>query len=190
MIDPLDGTNDFVNNWNRYSVIIWLCINWNPVLWAVFCPVISNLYYAEKWKWAYFVNTEINNKPEKIHVSDIDLIEASNYFTKSKFSEQREINEKINKTFNFKNILEWWSVGTVLSEIARWIWECYILTNKRSCKWDSCWPQIILEEAWWKVTDIFWNPIDYLTNTKQIWNLLVATNWKIHDKIIQKTKEL
>ena len=90
----------------------------------------------------------------------------------------------------FKEIFDWWSVGIVVGEIARWVGDCYILTNKRACKWDSCAPQVILQEAWGKITDVFWNNINYLDWTEKLPNLLVATNGKIHEKIIEKTKEI
>ena len=85
---------------------------------------------------------------------------------------------------------DWWSVGIVVGEIPRWVGDCYILTNKRACKWGSCAPQIILQEAWGKITDVFWNNINYLDWTEKLPNLLVVTNGKIHEKIIEKTKEI
>jgi len=190
MVDPLDWTKDFVWAGERYSIMIWLCVDWQLELWVVYCPTIWDLYYAEKWNWAFFSNKKKQQNLQKIEVSKIDKIEEANYFTKSKFSEKRGTNEKIEEIFHFKKILDWWSVGIVLWEIGRWIADCYILTNEKACKRDSCGPQIILQEAWWKVTDVFWNEIDYLNWTKKLSNLLVATNGKFHEKIIEKTKEI
>lgn len=102
MIDPLDGTKDFVWGGDRYSIMIWLCVDWNPELWVVFCPSSWNLYYAERWNWAFFLNEKIQPTPEKIHVSNIDEIKEARYITKSKFSEKRLINEQIDESFPFK----------------------------------------------------------------------------------------
>lgn len=190
MIDPLDGTKDFVWWGDRFSVMIWLCVDWEPNLWAVLCPSTWGLYYAKEWKWAFYVNQKTQSAPQRIEVSKVSNIEESRCLSKSKFSEKRITNERIEETFPFKEILDWWSVGVVVGEIARWLAECYILTNKRACKWDSCAPQVVLQEAWGKITDVCWNRINYLDWAERLSNLFVATNGKIHEKIIEKTKEI
>jgi len=190
MIDPLDWTKDFIWQWGRYSIMIWLCIDWIPELWVVLSPTAWNLYYAKKWKWSYWMNNNDEKEIKKLHVTNINKIQESRYFSKSKFSENRTTNERIEENLQFKEISDWWSLGVVMWEIAEWKWECYILTNDKACKRDSCAPQIILEEAWWMVTDLFWYKINYLTKTKRIDNLLVATNWLIHKEVIEKTKEI
>ena len=188
MIDPLDWTKDFVWQWDRYSIMIGLCIDWVPELWVVLAPTWWDLYYAKRGKGSYLINNKWEFK--KLEVSKIKQIEESICFSKSKFSEDRPINKKIEDRLPFNKIADWWSLGVVLWEIASWTWECYILTNDKACKRDSCAPQIILEEAWGMVTDVFWDKIDYLTWTKKLSNLLVATNWEIHKEVIASTKEI
>ena len=130
MIDSLDGTKDFLWKGERYSVMIWLCVDWKPELWVVFCPSSCDLYYAKRWNWAFFFNQKNQSFPQRIEVSKIDNIEDARYLSKSKFSEPRLVNEKIKEKFSFKETLDWWSLGIVVWEIARWIADCYILTNK------------------------------------------------------------
>lgn len=190
MVDPLDGTKDFVWVGDRYSIMIWLCIDWRPELWVVFWPSTWDLYYAKNWTWSFFLNRKKGLSPQKIEVSKINEVGEARYFTKSKFSEKRLTNEKIEENLPFKEIFDWGSVGIVVWEIARWIADCYILTNKRGCKWDSCAPQVILQEAWGRITDVFWDNINYLDWTEKLSNLLVATNGRLHEKIIEKTKEI
>ncbi len=54
----------------------------------------------------------------KLQVSDTDSISEFRHFSKSKFSEMRTTNEKIQQTFAFKEILDGGSVGAILSTIA------------------------------------------------------------------------
>ena len=190
MIDSLDGTKDFLWKGERYSVMIWLCVDWKPELWVVFCSSSCDLYYAKRWNWAFFFNQKKQSVPQKIEVSEIDNIEDARYLSKSKFSEPRLANEKIKEKFSFKETLDWWSLGIVVWEIARWIADCYILTNKKACKCDSCAPQVILQEAWGKFTDVFGAEIDYLDWDEKLSNLFVATNGKLHEKIIERTKDI
>ncbi len=186
MIDPLDWTKDFVWWWDMSSVMIGLCVDGIPELGVVFAPIRNSLYYAQKGQWAYYISH--HTTAQKIHVSNTNSIHEVTYFSKSKFSEKREINEKIEEVFSFKNILDWGSVWTILWEIARWKAECYILTNNKWSKWDICAPQIILEEAWGTVTDAFWEKINFLSEWIKLDTCVVATNGLIHNEIIKKTK--
>ena len=47
MIDPLDGTKDFVNKGSGFSVMIGLCDNGKPILGAVYAPDKDLLYYQK-----------------------------------------------------------------------------------------------------------------------------------------------
>jgi len=188
MIDPLDWTKDFVWWGDMSSVMIWLCVDGIPELGAVYTVARGSLYYARKWQGAFFVSQE--GETIEMHVSNIESMAEVTYYSKSKFSEKREVNEKIEEALSFKKILDWGSVGTILWEIARWKVECYILTNSKWSKWDACGPQVILEEAWGKVTNAFWDKIDFLSDWIKLDKFVVATNWLIHEKVIEKTIDI
>ena len=190
MVDPLDWTKDFVGKWGRFSIIIWLCIDWKPEVWVVFCPATWDVYYARNWKWSYIMNDKTTIEPRKLQVNKISKISESTYFSKWRFSWIRKVNEDIEEALKFKKILDWGSIGMILWEMASWKWECHILTNNNASKRDSCGPQVILEEAGWTVTDVFWKKIDYLTWTNKLNSLVVATNGLIHNNVIKETKKI
>jgi 3'(2'), 5'-bisphosphate nucleotidase len=48
LIDPLDGTKEFINKNGEFTVNIALIENNTPVLGVIFAPAISKLYYASK----------------------------------------------------------------------------------------------------------------------------------------------
>lgn len=192
MVDPLDGTKDFIHNDTRYSVMIWLCSDGKPELGAVYGPSVWDLYYAKRWQGSFYqyLDPSENHQPQQIHVSSLEDIHKARYFAKSKNSAQRPINDDIEKIFHFWQTLVGGSLGIVLGEIGRWIGECYILTNPQSCKWDLCAPQVILEEAGGKVSDVYGNEIDYLHSAVQLSHFFVASNSIIHDQLIEQTKKL
>ena len=63
VIDPIDGTTSFVHDYPFYSVSIALEQHDEPILAAVYGPVLNELFFAEKGKGA-----TLNDKP--IHVSN------------------------------------------------------------------------------------------------------------------------
>ena len=48
MIDPLDGTNNFLSGFDYFSISIALCFNGSPNFRIVYRPIRGDLFYAEK----------------------------------------------------------------------------------------------------------------------------------------------
>jgi 3'(2'), 5'-bisphosphate nucleotidase len=53
VVDPLDGTKEFVNRNGEFTVNIALVEGGKPVAGVVYAPVLDRLYYAQKGKGAY-----------------------------------------------------------------------------------------------------------------------------------------
>lgn len=65
IIDPIDGTTNFVQGFPFCCISLALSIEKDLVIGIVYNPIINQLFTAEKGKGAY-----LNN--EKIHVSNTD----------------------------------------------------------------------------------------------------------------------
>ncbi len=142
VIDPLDGTKEFVNKNGEFTVNIGLVYKGDPILGVIYAPVNKELYYALKNKGAYVEN--LNTKIiKKISVTDkvSDLIMVA---SKSHFSE-KEANLIENHKDKIKDNL---SKGSSLKG-------CMIATGEAdvyyrfglTCEWDTCAMQCIVEEA-------------------------------------------
>ncbi len=59
LIDPLDGTKEFVNRNGDFTINIALIKNREPVLGIVYAPVSKELYYAKKGEGAFKNETPI-----------------------------------------------------------------------------------------------------------------------------------
>jgi len=69
VIDPLDGTTNFIHNYRFSSISVALLENRIPVIGLVYQPYTQEMFYAEKGKGA-----ELNHQP--IHVSPTPISEA------------------------------------------------------------------------------------------------------------------
>lgn len=67
LIDPLDGTKEFINKNDEFTVNIALIENGKAVMGVVYCPPLDRVYFAEKEAGAF--KQEGDSKPEKIHVA-------------------------------------------------------------------------------------------------------------------------
>lgn len=74
MIDPVDGTTNFVHRFPFSCVSIALVINKQPVVGVVFNPILNELFYAVKGGGAF-----LNNSP--IHSSETKELKAAVFAT-------------------------------------------------------------------------------------------------------------
>ena len=58
LIDPLDGTKEFINRNGEFTVNIALIENRTPVLGIIYVPVFDVLYYAQKGKGSFKIETD------------------------------------------------------------------------------------------------------------------------------------
>ncbi len=79
-VDPLDGTNNFLNNWDYYAVSIGLTYKNDLRLGVVYAPERNEMYFAEKGKGA-FLKVPGKGK-QKLHVKN----HAKKNFNRSFFS--------------------------------------------------------------------------------------------------------
>jgi len=184
MVDPLDGTKDFINKGTGFSVMIGLCKNGIPILGVVYAPAKELLYYAEKYKGSFL---KTKNKITKLSVNNISKISESKIVTRFIHGEQRDSDLMINALPTLKQIPSS-SVGINLGLICKQKAEIYIFTNTRGSKWDTCAPQIILEEAGGKITDYNGNSLNYKQKELKWKNLFIATNSNLHNKVLEHIK--
>ncbi len=67
LVDPLDGTKEFIKRNGEFTVNIALIDNNAPILGVIYIPVTNEIYWGSKENGSFYA--EGNNKPEKINVS-------------------------------------------------------------------------------------------------------------------------
>jgi 3'(2'), 5'-bisphosphate nucleotidase len=68
--------------------------------------------------------------------------------------------------------------------------DLYIHLSPRTKQWDTCAPEIILDEAGGQLTDLFGQPLTYNNADVQNRNGVVATNAVAHERIINSLQPL
>lgn len=182
MVDPLDGSKDFVHQGGGFSVMIGLCVDGIPYLGVVYAPARDLLYYAQKNNGAYLIK---GNKKEKLKVSQINQIENSTMVTRIIHGEPRDL-DRIVYSLKFKKEIKESSVGIKLGLITESKADLHINTNFRCSKWDTCAPQIILEEAGGHLTDLEGKSLNYKQKSIKWEKSFVASNNILHPEVIKK----
>ena len=94
--------------------------------------------------------------------------------------------KRIIEHFGFTNIVRRGSVGLKAGLIASRICDIYIHPSPRTKIWDTCAPQIILEEAGGMLTDIFGGPLRYDRAQLQNLNGILASNGAVHEQAVER----
>lgn len=68
VVDPLDGTKEFIKRNGQFTVNIALAYRQESVMGVIYVPVTGDLYYAAKGYGAYLMSAD--GKVEQLHVSD------------------------------------------------------------------------------------------------------------------------
>jgi len=186
MIDPIDGTLGFIKKNGDFGVQIGLTENGAPVLGVVFLPAYNELFYAVRGEGAFLV--ENDGEPQRLRVS------AETDFAKMKLAVSRNhLSSKMSRVsadFEFGKIIHRGSVGLKVGLIARRAADLYIHLSPRTKFWDSCAPQIILEESGGQMTDLFGVPLRYDLTDVQNHNGILASNGAAHERTVKKLRAL
>ncbi len=186
MIDPLDGTKDFLAKTGEFSIMVGLAHRGKPVLGVVYQPLGDKIYFAVKGEGAFV--KESGKPSKKLTVSNVaNFSDARFLLSRFHFGEsEKEFTEK-NK---IKNILQIGSLGLKAGMIAKGKAEAMFNFSDKTKQWDTCAAEVILREAGGEITDSRGEKFVY--NRKEVRNLngVVATNGKIHQQIIRRVSYL
>jgi 3'(2'), 5'-bisphosphate nucleotidase len=186
IIDPIDGTAGFVKRDGDFSVQIGLAEKGVPIVGVVYMPYHHVLAYAAKGQGAYVVGG--GQVPRRVKTSSTTGLDRLTLAMSRNHPSTRM--GKIIKAFGFEKVERRGSVGLKVALIAERVCDIYIHPSPRTKLWDTCAPQIILEEAGGRMTDLFGETLRYDRRDLQNRNGIVASNGPAHDAAIRKLKPL
>lgn len=186
MIDPIDGTLGFIKHQDDFAVQIGLTENGQSILGVVFLPVTNVLYFATKGAGSFRV--EANGEVLRLQVSEKTDFSKMNLAVS--YDHRSPKMTLVKQRLGIKKETRRGSVGIKVGLVAMQACDLYLHLGPRTKYWDTCGPQIILEEAGGKFTDIFGAPYRYDLSDVQNHNGLVASNGVSHDEVIKILRPL
>lgn len=177
IIDPIDGTTNFVNKVPHTAISVGVYKNKKPYMGVVYNPILDELYYAKVNKGAYLNKKKIEVSKEKNFQKA--LISTGFPYSCGTCSDDLNAVMKQMKNIlpNCQDIRRLGSASLDLCYVAKGTYEGYYEMNLKA--WDVSAGIIILSEAGGKVTNEKGKKYK-LFNDKYI----VATNSKIHKKLL------
>lgn len=185
MIDPIDGTKEFIKHNGEFSIMVGLVEKGQPVLGVVLQPTENKLFMGAKGVTAQMLQNDVSVKLKVSQQREIPLMRLA-----TSRSHREPVLDDIQARLCITEAMEYGSVGLKCGMIAYGNFDLYIHTTQHSRLWDSCAPQAILEAAGGTMTDLFGLPLNYknenLCNAKG----LLASNGTMHEKIASLIAEI
>ncbi len=142
IIDPLDGTKDFINKDDEFTVNIALAVNGEIKVGVIYVPVQQTMYYASAGNGAF---RQIKNEtPQRIYVNDKkeDLtISSSRYHLRTE-----ELSFYLRNNDLITNVVTFGSALKAL-KIAEGVIEMFYRSGPGTKEWDTAASDLIVTEA-------------------------------------------
>ncbi len=190
VLDPLDGTKDFIQGTKNYAMHLALNYKKRPFIGIVLLPEKDELWisYGEKL-WCENRNGSIR----KQNLSETNILEKMTLVT-SKNHRNEKLKNLIEK-INFIRTIEMGSIGCKVASIVRGESDIYIslsLPGKSAPKdWDFAAPEAILKAAGGSITNIDNEELIYGRNDLKHSGIIIASNNKMnHKRICSQVKEI
>jgi len=180
IVDPLDGTTDFVNKTGEFTVMIALVEKKKPILGVIYWPTEDIVFAAQKdcgaWKFS-------KNSWERIQVSKVsEISECKVVGSRHHLSEtEKDLLKKLQLT-------KFTSIGSSLKvvKISSGSADVYLTTTNKMKEWDTCASYCIISEAGGKMSDMRGNDFSYNNEDVNHKNGILVTNGLVHDKIVKE----
>jgi 3'(2'), 5'-bisphosphate nucleotidase len=180
MVDPIDGTRDFITGDSGFVVMIGLAIDGRPAVGAVAHPISGKVYMGAPGVGAWLEASLAERVP--IHTSaiasppDIRLVASKSHRTARV--------DAIRRALQITDEMNIGSVGLKIGLVAEGTRDLYAYGGGRTKIWDTCGPEAILLGAGGRMTDIDGEPLLY--DRPDLYNRrgIVASNGPLHDFVI------
>ncbi len=179
IIDPLDGTKEFIARNGEFSIMIGLAINGQARLGVVMQPESGLLYAGAIGYGAWLYENE-----ERVRLTVSETDKTNRMTMVSSRSHRQQITDRIRSVLRITSERVSGSVGLKVGLIARQLADLYVHPSPGCKEWDLCAPHALLEAAGGQITDCWGNPLSYNKRDVRAHNGLVASNGRSHQQIV------
>ncbi len=165
IVDPLDGTQSFVNGNDDFSVLVALCVGKHPEYGAMFFPAREQFAYAQRGAGAYL-------NGNRLAVSKTKQLRPRSVYLRHLEIAQKELAYD-----------QWLDSGCAFLSLSRGEFDGIIIKIVCHREWDLAAPAIVIEESGGKVSDEHGKRIAFNEGAMN-YKYFVASNGAVHDDLL------
>ena len=190
VLDPLDGTKDYIQGTSDYAMHLALNYKQKPYIGIVLIPDKEELWIANGNETWYEKRDGLKIKPnlsQNKYLKNMTLITSKNH--------SNDVLKNLIKEIHFKEVKIMGSIGCKISSILRGesdIYICLSLHGQSSPKdWDFAAPEAILKACGGAITNLDNEELIYgKANFKQDGIIIASSNINMHKRICSEIKEI
>ena len=190
VLDPLDGTKDFIQGTGNYAMHLALNYKNKPYLGIVLIPDKDELWISNHdMVWCENRNKEYKktNLSRKHNLRDMTIVTSKNH--------SNNVLQSLIKKVKFKEVIVMGSIGCKIASILRGesdIYICLSLPGESSPKdWDFAAPAAAIKAAGGAITNLNNRELIYgNANFEQGGIIIASNNYQNHEKICFEIKEV
>jgi 3'(2'), 5'-bisphosphate nucleotidase len=181
-VDPVDGTNEFVERNPEFVVMIGLVEGARATTGVMHAPALGKAWAGSVGKGAVRIDPDGAQVP--IRVTETGELGAARLV-----SSRSHRSERLDRALNALGVGEIVRVGSAGLkgvEVARGAVDAYVAPHYAGKRWDVCATEALVAAAGGHVTDARGEPVDYRAPTLVNDRGLVASNGTLHDALLER----
>ena len=185
IINPLDGTMEFIHHQGEFAVMIGLSIDGTASLGVIYQPTTEKLYYADSGSGAFVIENRETRLLQVTRESNPHSMTMA--LSRSHHSPNIDL---VQHNLDIHDTVRCGSLGLKVGLICEGRAHLYLHTSRHTSQWDTCAPDVILHEAGGCMTDLWNGALRY--NGPEVRNRrgVIASNGTIHNRIVDVAQSI
>ena len=185
VVDPLDGTREFLTGNGEFAVMIGLVVDGRPVLGVVNAPARGVLYAAAAGHGAWVERGD--GAAERLRCGPpgpdgLRLVGSR--------SHAEPLLERMREALGIRDVQPSGSVGIKCGLIAEGSRDLYIHPSPHLKEWDTCAPEVVLTEAGGRITNCLGERLEYNKASPAQPDGIVACVEEVADEVLSRIRPL
>ncbi len=185
IVDPVDGTQEFIEGLLQFVIMIGLSIDGEPKLGVLVQPGSGRLYVGLPGYGSFLV--------EHGQISALRVSARARFQEMSVALSRRHLTpfmEEIVDSLGFAHHVRLGSAGLKAALIAEQGADCYFFASRGMKEWDMCAPAAVLLGAGARLTDCWGAPLQFNQADVHLTHGFVASNGPQHQHIVEVIRTL
>ena len=179
IVDPVDGTQEFIEGILEFVIMIGLSIDGDPMLGVLLQPGSGRLYVGLPGYGSFLI---AHGQSRELRVSarakiqEMPVVLTRRHLT--------PFMEEIVELIGFTRAVRMGSAGLKAALIAEQGADCYFFASLGMKEWDMCAPAAVLLGAGARLTDCWGEPMEFNQSDVRLIRGFIASNGPQHDNIV------
>lgn len=183
IVDPLDGTRDFVARTGDFAVHVALAVGGEPAVAALYKPIGDAMYWATAGAGA---RARAGGVERALAVSTVTELDAARLGVTRLFSTDNLA--RFLRDHGLDGNVRRIGASIKMMAVAAGDAEASLCLHGREKQWDTCAPGLIVQEAGGRVTDLDGRRFVYNTARVAHDRGILMTNGHLHDQLLERAQ--